>query len=214
MKYKFRKRCHVITIFMVVVFIPNILYADFEEKLPSKCKSDCVSPYGKVTGVSKRGIKAYSNCNSKCVIYEPNKLNGTYTGIKWQCVEYARRWLLANRNAVYGDVDIASDIWGEINHLTDVSTNKKILLKSYLNGSYTPPKIGDLLIYAKAFNGTGHVAVIVDVDYKNNYIYIAEQNYSNKLWTKNYSRKINLINKDGKYWLLDSYLLGWKHITN
>lgn len=167
----------------------------------------------KVIGTSIKGVKAYSNCNSNCVIFEPNKLNGTYTGIKWQCVEYARRWLLSNHNAVYGDVDFASDIWAKINHLTDVTSNKKIPLKSYINGSEIPPKVSDLLIYTKEFNNTGHVAVVIDVDYKNEIIYIAEQNYSNLGWPDNYSRKLNFINKDGKYWLLDSYLIGWKHIV-
>ncbi|MDM8559928.1 hypothetical protein QUF82_13925 [Thiotrichales bacterium HSG14] len=41
---------------------------------------------------------------------------------------------------------------------------------------------------------------------------MAEQNFSNKKWVENYARKIDLIEKEGKYWLLDAYLLGWKHI--
>jgi hypothetical protein len=59
--------------------------------IPAACQSRCNSPYGEVLGKSPRGIEAYSNCQSGCVIFEPNKWNGTYTGIKWQCVEYARR---------------------------------------------------------------------------------------------------------------------------
>lgn len=201
-------------IFILSGISSNLSYADNKNKTPIKCNTNCVSPYGEVTGISKRGVKAYSNCNSECVIFEPNKLNGTYTGIKWQCVEYARRWLLANRGAVYGDVDIASDIWSKINHLTLINTQIKLDLISYLNGSAVPPKVGDLLIYAQAFNNTGHVAVVIDTNLSNGFIKVAEQNFSNKKWTNNYSRKINITTKDKKYWLLDQYILGWKHIVN
>jgi hypothetical protein len=190
----------------------NSAFADnaFKE-LPVACQTDCKSPYGKMLGKSPRGIEAYSNCQSGCVIFEPNKWNGIYTGIKWQCVEYARRWLLVNTGAVYGDVDIAADIWDKIDHLTDVKTKKPIPLETHLNGSTEAPEIGDLLIYAKAFNGTGHVAVVTGIDISNGLVDVSEQNFQNKTWAADYARKITLIKDGENYWLLDRYLLGWKH---
>ena len=181
------------------------------QEIPVACQTGCKSPYGKVLGKSPRGIEAYSNCQSGCVIFEPNKWNGTYTGIKWQCVEYARRWLLINTGAVYGDVDIAADIWDRIDYLTDVKTNKQIPLEAHLNGSTQAPQVGDLLIYAKAFNGTGHVAVVTGMDVNNGLVEVSEQNFNNESWPDDYARKITFIKQDGKYWLLDGYLLGWKH---
>lgn len=201
---------NIVLLLLILGGISNSVNANNNFKIPRQCELECITPYGEVTGMSKSGVKAFSNCNSNCVIFEPNKYKGTYTGIKWQCVEYARRWLLVNHGVVYGDVDIASDIWNKITYLTHVSTNKKLTLKSFLNGSSIPPKVGDLLIYAKAFNETGHVAIVVDIDFKQGFIKVAEQNYSNKVWTDNYSRKLHFIKKDDNYWLLDSYLLGWK----
>ena len=192
----------------------NDAFAGTSEELPFECQIDCVSPYSKILGTSKRGVEAYSNCNPSCVIYEPNYWEGTYTGIKWQCVEYARRWLLFNRGVVYGDVDIAADIWNNIDHLTEVATNKIIPLESYLNGSRKPPQVGDLLVYAKAFHNTGHVAVVIEVDIKGGVINVGEQNYNNDPWPGGFSRKIELIKKGDNYWLLDAYLLGWKHSNN
>jgi len=190
----------------------NIAFAENAIKeLPVACQTDCKSPYGKMLGKSPRGIEAYSNCQSDCVIFEPNKWNGTYTGIKWQCVEYARRWLLVNTGAVYGDVDIAADIWDKIDHLIDVKTKRPIPLETHLNGSTQAPEIGDLLIYAKAFNGTGHVAVVTGIDISNGLVEVSEQNFQNKSWAADYARKITLIKNGGNYWLLDGYLLGWKH---
>ena len=198
----------------IVLLLPafNSTFADNAIKeLPVACQTGCKSLYGTMLGKSPRGIEAYSNCQSGCVIFEPNNWNGTYTGIKWQCVEYARRWLLVNTGAVYGDVDIAADIWDKIDHLTDVKTKIPIPLETHLNGSTQAPEVGDLLIYAKAFNGTGHVAVITGIDINNGLVEVSEQNFNNESWPDDYARKIMLIIRDGNYWLLDGYLLGWKH---
>ena len=203
---------HLYTFLLIISF--NSSLAGQSKPLPDNCKINCLSEYGQVLGISRSGVKAYSNCQSDCVIYEPHQWKGTYTGIKWQCVEYARRWLLINKGLVYGDVDIAADIWTKISSLTEVSTNKLHPLASYLNGSKQAPAVGDLLIYSQEFNKTGHVAIVTHVDTSNGFIDVAEQNFSNKTWPDNYARRIELINKDGAYWLLDQYLLGWKHISN
>lgn len=203
------KRYKLLLTSLIVGCLFNPVFSD----IPKACETDCISTYGKMLGMSKNGIASYSNCSSKCVIFDPNKVKGTYTGIKWQCVEYARRWLLVNKGAVYGDVDIASDIWDKITFLTEVKTKKKIPLKSYLNGAKQSPKIGDMLIYARAFNETGHVAIVVHVNEEKGIIKVAEQNYSNKIWENNYARKIKFIKNNNEYWLLDEYLLGWKQTS-
>ena len=184
------------------------------KELPAACTTDCVTTYNQVLGVAAGGVTAYSNCKSHCVVPEPNKVNGTYTGIKWQCVEFARRWLLTNKGVVYGDVDYAIDIWDKIDHYQRVSDGKKIPVKSYPNGSARPPQVGDLLIYAKVMLGTGHVAVITDINEKTGTVKVAEQNYLNKKWPGNYSRQIKLLKDNNRYWLLDAYLIGWKRMDS
>lgn len=202
-----------LSLVLLALPINNACGDSAEREVPAVCQTDCNSPYGKVLGVSAGAVEAYSNCQSKCVIFEPHNWQGTYTGIKWQCVEYARRWLLVHKGAVYGDVDIAADIWDKIDHLTHVASNRQIPLESHLNGSKQPPEIGDLLIYARAFHDTGHVAVVTDVDYENGVIEVGEQNYANEPWPEDYARRIEFIKKGDNYWLLDVYLLGWKHIS-
>ena len=182
------------------------------KELPPACRTECKSPYGMALGKSPRGVEAYSNCQSGCVIYDPNQWNGRYTGIKWQCVEYARRWLLINTGTVFGDVDIAADLWDKIDHLTDAKTKRQIPVEARLNGSILPPAVGDLLIYAREYKGTGHVAVVTGVDIKGGTVDVSEQNFNNQLWTHDYARQIKLIKNGEKYWLLDGYLLGWKHV--
>lgn len=92
-------------------------------------------------------------------------------------------------------------MWNEIEHLPEVASNRIMPLESRLNGSEQPPQIGDLLIYAGACHGTGHVAVVTDADYKAGDIEVGERNYSNEPWPGDFSRKIELIRKGERYWL-------------
>ena len=157
---------------------------------PDNCRTGCVTPYGQVLGVALGNVPAYSNCNARCVVFAPNRSHDTYTGIRWQCVEFARRWLLENRGAVFGDVKTASDIWGKISSVTRVADGKRFALESYLNGAFRPLQVGDLLIYSKEYLNTGHVAVVTAVDLKAGIIEVAEQNFRNQLWPGHYARRI------------------------
>ena len=203
-------------IFAITLISINIAYSPTgyskEQSLPATCTTQCKTPYGDVLGVGLGDVPSYSNCNSSCVVFSPNKKDGTYTGIKWQCVEYARRWLLINKGVVYGDVDIAADIWG-LNYVTRVKDEKNFKMSTYPNGNENLPEIGDLIIYAKAYLKTGHVAVISKVDPASKTVQVIEQNYNNTKWTHKYSRSIPYVKNNNKFWLLDTYLLGWKRVT-
>ena len=202
-----------ITSFLIGITSYPLIGFSKEQPLPTECATQCKAPYGEVLGVGLGSVPAYSNCNAGCVVFSPNKLEGTYTGIKWQCVEYARRWLLVNKGVVYGDVDIAADIWG-LDFVTRVKDKAKLKLRSYPNGSEKQPEVGDLLIYAKEYLKTGHVAVISKVDAKTHTIKIIEQNFNNTKWADGFARSIPYVEHDNKIWLLDTYLLGWKRVTN
>ena len=199
------------TISLFITLYPPIGFSK-EQPLPAACTTQCNAPYGEVLGVGLGNVPAYSNCNAGCVVLSPNKMDGTYTGIKWQCVEYARRWLLVNKGVVYGDVDIAADIWG-LDYVTRVKDKTKLKMSTYPNGNEKQPEVGDLLIYAKAYLNTGHAAVIANIDRKLHTVQVIEENYNNTKWANNYARSIPYVEHDNKYWLLDSYLLGWKRVT-
>lgn len=186
--------------------------ADEPSPFPESCRINCESTYGSLLGVSPAGVEAYSNCNSSCVIFEPNRYNQIYTGIKWQCVEYARRWLLHELGVVYGDVNIAADIW-VLDQVNDPLSEMDYTFASHVNGDLSAPQRGDLLIYGKEFLGTGHVAVVVAVDKDKELLKVAEQNYANTLWENKYAREIKYLKKDNQIWVLDSHLIGWKRVN-
>lgn len=179
--------------------------------LPQNCTESCVTPYGEVLGTTADGTQSYSNCQAKCVVFDPNRLDGTYTGIKWQCVEFARRWLIQNRGLTFGDVDVAADMWA-LSSLTRLSDQVSVPLKTYENGSSRQPRRGDLLVYGREYLGTGHTAIVLSVDNRKGIVRVAEQNFKNRKWRRQYARTIQFISKNGRYWLLDAYLLGWKQV--
>jgi glutathionylspermidine amidase/synthetase len=201
---------------LIISLLANTnVFADQQPKsvdaIPQQCSTNCKTSYGNILGKSPAGVPAYSNCNSDCIIFEPNHLEDIYTGIKWQCVEYARRWLLNEQGVVFGDVDIAADIW-EIADVNNPHSNQSFKFDSIVNGAVALPQRGDLLIYGKEYLGTGHVAVVVSIDEKRNTIQVAEQNYANTKWQQHYAREIDYIRVDNRVWLLDSYLVGWKRV--
>lgn len=177
--------------------------------LPAACLTDCVTPYGRALGRSPGGVVAYSNCSPRCVSRQANTIDGTYVGMRWQCVEYARRWLLFRDGVVYGDVDVAADIWTKIDSYKRVADGARIALEKHEEGGAVPPQVGDLLIYSRGYLGTGHVAVVLSVDLKWRRVTVGEQNYRNKVWRHRHARTLKLRQDAGRYFLRDPYLLGW-----
>lgn len=142
---------------------------------PPACASDCASRYGEVLGTAAPGVPAYSNCSPACVSLEPHLQEGRFLGVKWQCVEFARRWLFTAKGAVFGDVDIAADFWRKVDALTRVADGSPVPLTAYPNGSSARPEPSDLLVYGDELLGTGHLAVVTRVNPAGGFIEVAEQ---------------------------------------
>lgn len=180
------------------------------------CSEHCNSVFGALAGQSFL-TPAYSNCNGYCVSDENNYIMSKgqekiFTGKKWQCVEYSRRWLIENKGVTFADVKYAYHIW-DLKFVNTVANHDRKPLIRYKNrDSKIAPTVGDLLIYSKKLAVTGHVAVIVGID--NDSITIAEQNYFNRPWeAKDYARRL-LLDKDsqGRYRIFDDSVIGWLHI--
>lgn len=184
-----------------------------ETVLPAACTRDCVSTWGEALGGATT-TPAYSNCSAACVVPLPNREHGIFTGIRWQCVEYARRWWLLNRGVFFGDVDVAADLWLKIDTATRASDGATLMLENHANGDAAPPRIGDLLVYGREYLRTGHLAVVVAIDAQAGRLDVAEQNYLNRPWpAADHARSLELLERNGRWWVLDPYLLGWKRIA-
>jgi glutathionylspermidine amidase/synthetase len=176
------------------------------------CSNNCNSEFGSIIGKSQL-TTAYSNCHGNCLKLETNYVllrnQQIPSGLKWQCVEYARRWLIENKQITFASVKYAYQIW-DLRYGTQVEMGTEVPLLKYNNKtSKIAPEVGDLLIYSDDFAITGHVSVIVGVEA--NSVIIGEQNYFNAPWdVENYSRRL-LLDKssDGTYRIFDDSLMGW-----
>lgn len=178
--------------------------------------------FGELQGIAPGGVAAY--CSDYSTIDNEQFKNreayrhyvdGTYTGYKWQCVEFARRWLLINTGMVFDDVSMAYDIFN-LDSLKRIEDAKRVPLRAFKNGSPVAPEAGGMLIWQEGgeFEVTGHVAIIVRVDA--NAVYVAEQNASYAAWPADadYARSLPLTqDEQGQYWIDEpehgTPVLGW-----
>lgn len=152
-------------------------------------------------GVDHHGVIAYMNRNDE----SPHYVSGVYTGLKWQCVEYARRWLLIKKKITFESVKDASDIW-DLDTATQASTGQSIPFHSATTGV---PPVGALLIYAKTETlPHGHVSVVVGVT--KDEIQLAEQNWTDDVWRSNYARTIPIQNGS---LVMTPEIIGWKYVV-
>jgi glutathionylspermidine amidase/synthetase len=190
-------------------------YATENLIIPPTCLKACTSLFATELG-NNRGVIGYSNCHSDC---ESNQWNTIKidrrlyrTGMKWQCVEYARRWYMKQLGYTFASIDHAYQIWSLVDAGKLGSDVKTTWLKFADGKTRSQPLPNDLLIYNQKQGVHGHVSVIVKVTKK--HVYVAEQNYANTPWeTTDYARKIPLIsNQKGYFTLKDLGVIGWMRL--
>lgn len=170
-----------------------------------------VTPFGTDLG-SNNGVPGYSNGNSYYTSASSSYYGWIFAGLKWQCVEYARRWLIISHDLTFASIPCASDIW----HLSTLESTEyypftySVPFNRVPNGSKCAPIQGSVLIYKRVDveNPVGHVAIITEVG--KDFILVSEQNWDNDFWPGNYSRKVPLDVTDGVYTIKDELpILGW-----
>ena len=180
------------------------------------------SPFGTLLGYAPGEVAVYSSdYNSVSAGDYPSRsafrsyLDGIYMGYKWQCVEFARRWMYLNKGYIFDDVAMAYDIF-DLRSVRDVASNSRLPLHAFRNGSPAHPRPGSLLIWDEGgeFQHTGHVAVVTEVFPDR--LRIAEQNVGHQIWPAghNFSRELRArVGDEGDYWLECSFgnatILGW-----
>lgn len=179
------------------------------------------APFGTLLGYAPGGVAIYSSNYSSLKPGDMpddasfrSYIDNEYMGHKWQCVEFARRFLFITYGFVFTDVGMAYEIFS-LRYLRQVVNDAILPLQAFANGSRRAPLVGSLLIWQKGgeFKDTGHVAVITQL--LGNKVRIAEQNVlhsplpAGQQWT----RELTLEVKDGHYILHDTFddttILGW-----
>ena len=183
---------------------------------------DRPAPFGTILGLAPGGVPVYSSDYATADDRElPDRsayrsvLDGIYMGYKWQCVEFARRWMYLNRGWIFDDVAMAHEIF-RLRSIRDLHNDRVLPLRAFRNGSRRHPEPGCLLVWDAGgeFDRTGHVAVVTEV--LPDRLRLAEQNVVHRPWPegRTWAREIPAqITDDGGYWLRcsfrDAAILGW-----
>ena len=181
------------------------------------------APFGEIIGIDYYGINAYScnisTNNNPCMSFIHKTI---FCGIKWQCVEYVRRWLILVHNITFQQLEMAYMMFTEP-YITfiHIITEQRIPYIKYKNGivGNLLPKPGSIIVWDKTLGyKTGHVAIVSKITSK--YIYIGEQNWDDLMWKKPYSRRIPIeytscnsvyLNDNNEFNLP---ILGWLTLEN
>ena len=103
------------------------------------------APFGTLLGYAPGGVAIYSSDYSSLdpQEYEDDAvfrsyIDDEYMGHKWQCVEFARRFLFLNYGVVFTDVGMAWEIFS-LRFLREVVNDNILPLQAFPNGSPRAP---------------------------------------------------------------------------
>ena len=178
-------------------------------------------PFGALLGYAPGGVAIYSSdyATANPQDYPDDAafrsyLGHEYMGYKWQCVEFARRFLFLNYGFVFTDVGRAYEIFA-LRFLRRIVNDELLPLQAFANGCKRSPVAGSLLIWQKGgeFEGTGHVAIITEVFADK--VHIVEQNviHSKLPAGQQWTRALPLRVSENGYYIQDTFadttILGW-----
>ncbi|OQR96697.1 bifunctional glutathionylspermidine amidase/glutathionylspermidine synthetase [Achlya hypogyna] len=178
---------------------------------PQRC------PFGTVLGVSD-DVCVYSCWNAACPKRSKEHFhNGIFTGLQWQCVELARRYLVVRSGVTFSSIRFAYQIFGSSTAFERVDGGP-VTVTRCPNGATARPTTGSLLIWdhGGTMKETGHVAVIVRVE--DTFVDIIEQNHDDTVWPshQDYSRRLVAATTPDGYCIapasVNETLLGWVNI--
>jgi len=158
---------------------------------------------------SLNNVKVYYNSNISHISGRSVR-NGYNLGLKYQCVEFAKRYYYEYYKHLMPDsYGHAKDFFDQ--SITDGKLNKKRNLIQCTHPSQYQPKVGDLLIMdGTIFNKYGHVAIVAQVF--ENEIEIIQQNSGP---FGNSRERFALSKTEEGLWLINkSNLLGWLSNTD
>jgi glutathionylspermidine amidase/synthetase len=182
------------------------------------------SKFGAVIGVAPGGVEAYSSdYKTADEALFPTRASyrssykGVYTGFCYQCVEFARRWLIQTRGATFGDVGMAYEIM-DLPYFTALKGEDTMLpVAKTVNGKKgARPVLGSVILWNPAgyFRNTGHVAIVTEAT--DAFVRVAEQNVTDAPWPggADYARELPVkLGPDGEYTVLETHrnssVLGW-----
>jgi surface antigen len=151
------------------------------------------------------GVAVYYNGGVDNVMGRNTTPDGYNLGLKYQCVEFVKRYYYEHFNHKMPDsYGHAKDFFNKT--LSDGQKNKQRNLVQYSNPSQTKPKVDDLLIFdGTILNKYGHVAIISNITEQG--IEIIQQNPGS---FGKYRETLSMENGNGKWNMKWKMEIKWK----
>lgn len=182
-------------IFVVVLILSVITYFSIEKLRPNLIYDN--PEIGEIID-SLNNVYVYYNDNVGNVVGR-NVVDGYNIGLKYQCVEFVKRYYYEYYNHKMPDsYGHALSFYNPSFKDGELNTQRNLI--QFNNPSKSKPKIGDLIVFdATTFNSYGHVAIISEVT--QNKIEIIQQNPG----SSGSSRvKYKLVKEDNAHWEIEN----------
>lgn len=159
--------------------------------------------YGEVVD-SLNGVPVYYNGGVANVSGRHQAQDGYNYGLKYQCVEFVKRYYHLHLNHKMPDTyGHAKDFYSHSVQSGQVNSRRGLL--QYANGSVSSPMPDDLVVMGPAmFNTYGHVAIVSRVD--EDRVEIVQQNSGPVGTSREY---LPLEIAEGRYYIRDANVMGW-----
>ena len=150
------------------------------------------------------GVAIYYNGGVNTVQGRNLSEDGYNLGLRYQCVEFVKRYYFERYDHRMPDsYGHAKDFFNA--SLGDGALNAQRAMLQFHNGSATPPQAEDLLVFAPSLlNRYGHVAIVARVG--TDTLQIAQQNPGPFGSAR---EDLGLTQKEGKWYIDESRVLGW-----
>lgn len=158
-------------------------------------------PYGTAID-SLNGVKVFYNGDWRTTTGRNRAPNGYNLGIKWQCVEFVKRYYYEHFKHEmpdsYGD---AIDFYEE--NLSDGGYSKRRNLVHFANGSKSRPVTEDIIVFGgNEANPFGHIALVHSTTADE--VHIIQQNVG--LYTRD---TLPIVMSDDGKWYVEGNVLAW-----
>lgn len=153
-------------------------------------------PFGEIQGYAPGDIPAYSNKHDHFFSGERHVINDVFMGFKYQCVEFARRWLFFRKGLLLDNIGMASQLI-DLKEVKDAKTAQPVRVVAVNNNGTVKPTEDTLLIFPQSpASPWGHVAVITHVE--EDCVFVADQNYHFAPWTSDKGLRLSLLHDTNK----------------
>lgn len=120
-------------------------------------------------------VPSYST-NSRGSNYIETMYGVIYTGVRWQCVEFIRRYLIIRHGITFQPIENAYDFI-QLSHFIALRNSIHIPIQIFTYYKYSHPRPHDIIVLH--YKKTGHIGIISHYDVKNKLVYIVDQNKCN-----------------------------------